>query len=159
MIICNSRHNVTQIDALHIFLFQDGGVWKGLNEGLDLLGAHGAGYLGVTDLKTSGIREIITNVKSFAWSMPVIWYHIIWCYSFLFLSLSFSLIPAIYLILSLSVFSFFSRPSSLYLSLYFSFFYICTGCSLIIAFFPKIFKFSELWPFSVFPRRQCVYTH
>ena len=26
-------------------------------------------------------------------------------------------------------------------------------------FFSKILKYSGLWPFSVFPRRQCVYTH
>ena len=25
--------------------------------------------------------------------------------------------------------------------------------------FPKILKYSGLWPFSVFPRCQCVYTH
>ena len=25
--------------------------------------------------------------------------------------------------------------------------------------FPKILKYAELWPFSVFPRCQCVYTH
>ena len=30
---------------------------------------------------------------------------------------------------------------------------IHTGC------FPKILKDSRLWPFSVFPRCQCVYTH
>ena len=34
-----------------------------------------------------------------------------------------------------------------------------TGCSLNIVFFSKILKFSRLWPFSVFPRCQCVYTH
>jgi len=34
-----------------------------------------------------------------------------------------------------------------------------TGCSLSIVFFPKILKYSGLWPFSVFLRRQCVYTH
>ena len=34
-----------------------------------------------------------------------------------------------------------------------------TGCSLIIVFFPIFFKYSGLWPFSVFPRCQCVYTH
>ena len=33
-----------------------------------------------------------------------------------------------------------------------------TGCSLNIV-FPKILKYSGLCPFSVFPRRQCVYTH
>ena len=34
-----------------------------------------------------------------------------------------------------------------------------TGCSLNIVFFSKILKYSELLPFSVFPRRQCMYTH
>ena len=34
-----------------------------------------------------------------------------------------------------------------------------TGCSLKIVFFWKILKYSELFPFSVFPRCQCVYTH
>ena len=34
-----------------------------------------------------------------------------------------------------------------------------TGCSLNIVFFWKIFKYSRLWSFSVFPRCQCVYTH
>ena len=34
-----------------------------------------------------------------------------------------------------------------------------TGSSLNIVFFPKILKYSELWPFSVLPRCQCVYTH
>ena len=34
-----------------------------------------------------------------------------------------------------------------------------TGCSLNIVFFSEIFKYSGLWPFSVFPRCQCVYTH
>ena len=34
-----------------------------------------------------------------------------------------------------------------------------TGCSLNIVFFSKILKYSRLWPFSVFPRCQCVYTH
>ena len=33
-----------------------------------------------------------------------------------------------------------------------------TGCSLNIVFFPKILKYSGLWPFSVLPRCQCVYT-
>ena len=35
-----------------------------------------------------------------------------------------------------------------------------TGCSLYNVFFPKILKYSGLWPFSVFPRCQCqcVYT-
>ena len=37
--------------------------------------------------------------------------------------------------------------------------HIDTGCSLNIVFFPKILKYSGLWPFSVFPRCQCVYTH
>ena len=32
-----------------------------------------------------------------------------------------------------------------------------TSCSLYIVFFSKILKYSG--PFSVFPRRQCVYTH
>ena len=32
-------------------------------------------------------------------------------------------------------------------------------CSLNIVFFPNIIEYSELWSFSVFPRRQCVYTH
>ena len=37
---------------------------------------------------------------------------------------------------------------------------IChTGCSLNIVFFPKILKYSGLWPFSVLPQCQCVYTH
>ena len=35
----------------------------------------------------------------------------------------------------------------------------CTGCSLNIVSFPKILKYSGLWPFSVFPRCQCVFTH
>ena len=34
-----------------------------------------------------------------------------------------------------------------------------TGCSLNIVFFPIFKKYSGLWPFSVFPRCQCVYTH
>ena len=34
-----------------------------------------------------------------------------------------------------------------------------TECSLNIVFFSNIFKYSGLWPFSVFPRCQCVYTH
>ena len=34
-----------------------------------------------------------------------------------------------------------------------------TGCYLNIVFFPKILKYSGLWPFSVLPRCQCVYTH
>ena len=34
-----------------------------------------------------------------------------------------------------------------------------TGSSLNIVFFPKILKYSGLWPFSVLPRCQCVYTH
>merc|ERR1711860_37289 len=34
-----------------------------------------------------------------------------------------------------------------------------TGSSLNIVFFPKILKYSELWPFSVLPLCQCVYTH
>ena len=34
-----------------------------------------------------------------------------------------------------------------------------TGCSLKFVFFPKILKYSGLWPFSIFPRCQCVYTH
>ena len=33
-----------------------------------------------------------------------------------------------------------------------------TGCSLNIVFFQKILKYSGLWPFSVLPRCQCVYT-
>ena len=34
-----------------------------------------------------------------------------------------------------------------------------TGCSLnIVGFFPKILKHFGLWPFSVSPRCQCVYT-
>ena len=33
-----------------------------------------------------------------------------------------------------------------------------TGCSLNVVFFPKILRYSRLWPFSVFPRCQCVYT-
>ena len=33
--------------------------------------------------------------------------------------------------------------------------FLCTGCSLNIMYFPKIF----LWSFSVFPQCQCVYTH
>ena len=33
-----------------------------------------------------------------------------------------------------------------------------TGCSLNIMFFSKILKYSELFPFSVFPRCQCVNT-
>ena len=33
------------------------------------------------------------------------------------------------------------------------------GCSLNIVLFPMILKYSGLWPFSVFPRCQCVYTH
>ena len=37
--------------------------------------------------------------------------------------------------------------------------YLSTGCSLNIVFFPIFFKYSGLWPFSVFPRCQCVYTH
>ena len=36
---------------------------------------------------------------------------------------------------------------------------LAVGCSLNIVFFPKILKYSRLWPFSVFPRCQCVYTH
>ena len=38
---------------------------------------------------------------------------------------------------------------------------LCQGteCSLNIVFFPKILKYSGLWPFSVFPRCHCVYTH
>ena len=38
-------------------------------------------------------------------------------------------------------------------------YYYSTGCSLNILFFPKILENSELWSFSVFPWRQCVYTH
>ena len=34
-----------------------------------------------------------------------------------------------------------------------------TRCSLNIVFFSKILKYSELLPFSVLPRCQCVYTH
>ena len=34
-----------------------------------------------------------------------------------------------------------------------------TGCSLNIVFFPKTLRYSGLWPFSIFPRCQCVYTH
>ena len=34
-----------------------------------------------------------------------------------------------------------------------------TGCSLNIVFFSEILRYFELWPFSVFPRCQCVYTH
>ena len=34
-----------------------------------------------------------------------------------------------------------------------------TGCSLNIVFFLNILKYFVLWPFSVFPRRQCLYTH
>ena len=34
-----------------------------------------------------------------------------------------------------------------------------TGCSLNIVFFPIFKKYSGLWPLSVFPRCQCVYTH
>ena len=34
-----------------------------------------------------------------------------------------------------------------------------TGCSLDIVFSSKILKYSGLLPFSVFPRRHCVYTH
>ena len=34
-----------------------------------------------------------------------------------------------------------------------------TGCSLNIVFFPIYEKYSGLWPFSVFPRCQCVHTH
>ena len=37
--------------------------------------------------------------------------------------------------------------------------HLYTGCSLNIVFFPKILKYSGLWPFSVFPRCQCVYTY
>ena len=33
------------------------------------------------------------------------------------------------------------------------------GVHEILCFFPKIFKYSGLWPFSVFPLCQCVYTH
>ena len=35
----------------------------------------------------------------------------------------------------------------------------CTGCSLNIVFFRFLKKYSRLWPFSVSPRCQCVYTH
>ena len=38
-------------------------------------------------------------------------------------------------------------------------FVLTTGCSLNIVFFPKILKYYGLWPFSVFPRCQCVYTY
>ena len=34
-----------------------------------------------------------------------------------------------------------------------------TGCSLNIVVFLKILKYSGLWPFSVLPLCQCVYTH
>ena len=34
-----------------------------------------------------------------------------------------------------------------------------TGCSLNIVFFPKILEYSGLWPFSVFPWCQFLYTH
>ena len=34
-----------------------------------------------------------------------------------------------------------------------------TGCSLNISFFPKILKYSGLWPFFVLPQCQCVYKH
>ena len=37
--------------------------------------------------------------------------------------------------------------------------FLTTGCSLNSVFFPKILKYSGLWPFSVFPRYQCVYTY
>ena len=36
---------------------------------------------------------------------------------------------------------------------------VTQGVHLILCFFPKIFKYSGLWSFSVFPRCQCVYTH
>ena len=34
-----------------------------------------------------------------------------------------------------------------------------TGCSSNIVLFPIFKKYSGLWPFTVFPRCQCVYTH
>ena len=37
--------------------------------------------------------------------------------------------------------------------------YSIKGCLLNIVFYPKILKYSGLWPFSVFPRCQCLYTH
>ena len=36
---------------------------------------------------------------------------------------------------------------------------IYTGCSLNIVLFPKILKYSGLWPFSVFPWCQCAYAN
>ena len=36
---------------------------------------------------------------------------------------------------------------------------VLTGCSLNIVFFPKILEYSGLWPSSVFPYCQFVYTH
>ena len=36
---------------------------------------------------------------------------------------------------------------------------LSTRCSLNIVFFQKILEYSGLWPISVFPRCQCVYTH